>query len=244
MLAKFAVKNFKCFNEKFLFDLSTAKNYTFNPVCVKNGIVNNAIVYGYNGIGKSNLGWAIFDIIEHLTDKTRIDFPYHNYINAYCGEDVVEVDFEFNFDGDTVRYKYLKTDYRTIVAEWFWVNDNELIAIDRRNGDSTFTCLLKGTELLNKVIPDNQLSVLKYVKNNSVLEDSRENVAFKRFFSFIENMLFFRSLEDRTYIGQEVKRNSFYIFDWVIEFKSPEPVPPEDKEIGLDFNEYKLEGEF
>lgn len=208
MLTKFAVKNFKCFKEKFLFDLSTAKNYTFNPGCVENGIVKNSMVYGYNGIGKSNLGWAIFDIIEHLTDKTRIEIPYQNYINAYSEEDVAEFDFEFNFGGDIVRYKYLKTDYKTLVAEWFWINGNELIAIDRRTGDSTFKCLLKGTELLNKVVPDNQLSVLKYVKNNSVLDDSCENRAFKDFFCFIENMLFFRSLEDRTYIGQEAKRSS------------------------------------
>lgn len=208
MLTKFAVKNFKCFREKFIFDLSTAKNYTFNPECVKNGIVNSSIIYGYNGIGKSNLGWALFDIIEHLTDKSRIEIPYLNYINAYNDDDVAEFDFEFNFEGDIVRYKYLKTDYKTIVAEWFWINNIELIAIDRRNGDTNFSCLLKGTESLNRVIPDSQLSVLKYVKNNSVLDDSRENRAFKNFFFFIEHMLFFRSLEDRTYVGQEVKRNS------------------------------------
>lgn len=208
MLTKFAVKNFKCFRGKFIFDLSTAKNYTFNPECVKNGIVNSSIIYGYNGIGKSNLGWALFDIIEHLTDKTRIEIPYLNYINAYNDDDVAEFDFEFNFEGDVVRYKYLKTDYKTIVAEWFWINNIELIAIDRRNGDTNFSCMLKGTESLNRVIPDSQLSVLKYVKNNSVLDDSRENRAFKNFFFFIEHMLFFRSLEDRTYIGQEVKRNS------------------------------------
>lgn len=208
MLTKFSVKNFKCFKEKFLFDLSTAKNYTFNSECVKNGIVKNSIVYGYNGIGKSNLGWAIFDVIEHLTDKTRYERPYQNYINAYSSEEVAEFDFEFNFEGDTVRYKYLKTDYKTIVAEWFWINDKELVAIDRRTGDSTFKCLLKGTELLNKIIPDTQLSVLKYVKNNSVLDDSHENRVFKDFFYFIEHMLFFRSLEDRTYIGQEEKKGS------------------------------------
>lgn len=208
MLSKFSVSNFKCFKDKFVFDLSTAKNYTFNPDCVKNGIVNNSIIYGFNGIGKSNLGWAIFDIIEHLTDKTRFEVPYQNYTNAYNDGDVAEFDFEFYFDGDIVRYKYLKTDYKTIVAEWFWVNNIELIAIDRRNANSTFMCLLKGTEMLNKVVPDTQLSVLKYVKNNSVLDDTRENKAFKNFFYFIEHMLFFRSLEDRTYIGQEFKKNS------------------------------------
>ena len=31
MLRKFKVSNFKCFKGYFEFDLSTAKNYTFNP---------------------------------------------------------------------------------------------------------------------------------------------------------------------------------------------------------------------
>ena len=55
MLRKFSVSNFKCFKDKFEFDLSSAKNYTFNTDCVKNGIVNCSIVYGYNGSGKSNI---------------------------------------------------------------------------------------------------------------------------------------------------------------------------------------------
>lgn len=49
----------------------------------------------------------------------------------------------------------------------------------------------------------------------------------------------------KTVTEADVERNSFYVFDWAVEFKNPdEPVPPEEKEIGLDFNEYKLEGEF
>lgn len=55
-----------------------------------------------------------------------------------------------------------------------------------------------------------------------------------------------------------VDRNSFYVFDWNIEFNSPEePVPPEDddddedeedddddEDNGLNMDEYKKEGEF
>lgn len=55
---------------------------------------------------------------------------------------------------------------------------------------------------------DSHFSVLKYIKNNSQLDDNTENRAFKLFFRFVENMLFFRSLEDRTYIGQESKKGS------------------------------------
>ena len=38
---------------------------------MKNGIVYAARIYGLIGMVKSNLGLAIFDIIEHLTDQRR-----------------------------------------------------------------------------------------------------------------------------------------------------------------------------
>lgn len=208
MLRKFKVSNFKCFKGDFEFDLSTAKNYTFNPECVKGGIVNNAMIYGYNGCGKSNLGWAVFDIIEHLTEKARLEFPYMHYTNAYNDSREAKFDYEFQIADSIVRYIYVKTDYKTIVSECLYINGNEVISFDRHNENTTFVSKLKGTETLNKTITDNKLSVVKYVKNNSELEDNGENNAFKGFFAFVEHMLFFRSLEDRSYIGLESKKGT------------------------------------
>ena len=65
MLKKFSVKNFRGFIDEICFDF-TAKAYEFNQQIIKNGLVNKAIVYGKNGIGKSNIGEAIFDIIYHF----------------------------------------------------------------------------------------------------------------------------------------------------------------------------------
>ena len=202
MLRKFSVSNFKCFKDKFEFDLSSAKNYTFNTDCVKNGIVNCSIVYGYNGSGKSNLGLAIFDIIEHLTDNNRQEFPYKHYTNAYNESDIAEFEYEFSFDDTIVSYGYSKSNYKKIISERFCIDQREVISFDRRDGNTTFVSLLRGTETLNQSISDDSLSVLKYIKNNSVLQNNKENEVFNQFFRFVEHMLFFRSLEDRTYLGQ------------------------------------------
>ena len=64
MLKKFEVTNFKNFKDTLSFDLSNTKMYEFNVECVSKGVVNKSLVYGYNGIGKSNLGFAIFDLIS------------------------------------------------------------------------------------------------------------------------------------------------------------------------------------
>ncbi len=204
MLRKFKVSNFKSFKNDFVLDLSEVNGYTFNSDCIKNGIVNNAIIYGHNGTGKSNLGLAIFDIIEHLTDKNRNENQYKNYLNAYTGIKNADFYYEFQILDKIVKYEYKKSDYKTIVSEKFSIDDTELIIFDRTNGNNQFSVYLKGAETLNTTINDTQLSALKYVKNNTVLADHGYSQIFVEFFSFIDKMLYFRSLEDRTYIGLDI----------------------------------------
>lgn len=208
MLKKFSVSNFKCFETELLFDLATCDTYDFNPSCIKSGVVNNCMVYGHNGCGKSNLGLAVFDIIGHLTDKHKDLWRYQNYLNAYSSDTAACFTYEFLLDGSLVRYEYKKSDYLSILSETLWINGKEVVTFDRANGNSLFTTTLKGTEMLNKSIEDAGLSVLKYIKNNTVLASNDENNAFLRFYSFVESMLFFRSLEDRTYLGQDAEIKS------------------------------------
>ena len=81
MLKRFEVENFKGFKNPLVMDF-TAREYEFNKNLIVNGIVNKAIVYGKNGVGKSCLGIAIFDIVWHLTDKERMQLKYLlNYLN-------------------------------------------------------------------------------------------------------------------------------------------------------------------
>lgn len=201
MIRKFSVSNFKCFKDNFTFDL-TSQNFSFNIDCIKNNIVNASMIYGYNGCGKSNLGWAIFDIVEHLTDNTIRESKYNHYTNAYNEDTEAHFEYEFLINNCCIIYEYSKTDYRTLVEEKLRINDKLIINFDRRNGGNSFICKLKGTEKLNKTITNNQLSALKYVRKNSELAKDEINDAFNGLFDFVEHMLFFRSLEDRTFIGQ------------------------------------------
>lgn len=208
MLKKFAVSNFKGFKNEIVFDLTSSNGYTFNLECVKNNIVNSAIIYGYNGCGKSNMGLALFDIVEHLTDNYREVARYKNYQNASSGEKIVSFSYQFLLEGVLVQYDYQKTDYKTLFKETLTIAGNEVVSFDRANDNKTFVSKLKGTETLIKEIADPTLSVLKYIKNNTVLLPNEVNKSFYAFYSFVEKMLFFRSLEDRTFIGQSVSRST------------------------------------
>jgi AAA15 family ATPase/GTPase len=202
MLTKFSVSNFKGFNTELILDLEDTKGYVFNKECVKNGIVNNGLVYGPNGVGKSNLGLAIFDLVGHLTDKESNESYYSFFLNATSSFPTASFSYEFSFDSCKIVYNYSKTDHQTIVSENFSINGKELASIDRNISDNA-TIYFKGAENLKKSLTNDKLSVLKYIKNNSELDKNHENRCFEIFFQFIEGMLFFRSLQENMYLGLE-----------------------------------------
>ena len=106
MLKSFEVENFRGFQNRLKFDFKAGK-YDFNSEMESDGVVKNAIVYGPNGIGKSALGLALFDIILHLTDKRHFEpqrlLPYRNLNRA---NDLTSFKYVFTFDGDEVIYEY------------------------------------------------------------------------------------------------------------------------------------------
>ena len=203
MLTRFSVSNFKGFNEEFVFDLQNPNGYEFNETSVKNGVVNHAIIYGKNGVGKSNLGLAIFDIVGHLTDLESGISQNSSYLNALNKSNTAQFCYEFLINSNKIIYKYQKTDHKTIVAEFFSINGQELISIDRKISNEA-KVNLKGAENLKTTIKNDNLSVLKYVKNNSILDENIENLTFFNFFKFIEGLLFFQSLKQNIYIGLEI----------------------------------------
>jgi AAA15 family ATPase/GTPase len=220
MLTKFKVSNFKSFNQEFVFDLREVNGYSFNSECIKNGVVNNALIYGHNGVGKSNLALALFDILEHLTERNKNESEYEIYLNAYNKSNVAEFYYEFLINSNKVVYEYKKTDYKTIVYEKFIINDVEFAYIDRRT-NSHAIIKFKGAETLKTEVNNNELSILKYVKNNTELEKNSNNEIFYDFFKFIEGMLFFRSLRDNMFLGSEEYRGRNTLED-IVEKKNVE----------------------
>jgi AAA15 family ATPase/GTPase len=202
MLKRFRVSNFKSFEKDFEFDLSETNGYEFNKESIKNGIVNNALIYGHNGVGKSNLGLAIFDIIGHLTDKNITENLYTPYLNAINGDSVAHFVYEFSFDENLVKYEYEKSDVKTTLFERLEINGNEVAKIDRKLTNQA-TISLKGAETLNSELTNKNLSLIKYIKSNSQLVDNKENNIFFSFYDFLESMLFFRSLDQNMYLGLE-----------------------------------------
>jgi len=202
MLTKFEVTNFKNFNQKCSLDFTKTNGYAFNKKCVVNGVVNTALIYGTNAIGKSNLGFAIFDLVSHLTDKNAANRMYSHYLNVENSSSVAMFHYEFLFGEDTVVYEYEKENLETLISEKITINDEVYASINRRESTEVLISA-EGTESLNRNLGESKVSIISYVKNDSVLVNNRDNTCFLKFLDFVNGMLFFRSLDENCYIGLE-----------------------------------------
>lgn len=191
MLKKFEVSNFKSFKEKLSFDLTQVQNYDFNLDCISEGVCKKAIIYGANGSGKSNLGLAIFDIMNHASDYP---IPTEDYINnyQYSGNKngLVKFTYVFQFLGSQVEYSYIKEKFDVLIFEEVKIDGQTVIHLNRQISNQ-IKVNLEGTVHLTKEIHNEKLSALLYVKKNANLNPSNyNNQLFIQLTKFIDGMVF------------------------------------------------------
>ena len=212
MLRKFAVENFKNFKERAEIDFTAIHNYSFNPQCVKDDVLNKAILLGKNGSGKTNLGFAIFDIVMTLTDNAinAKQTDIGSYLNGDSDRKYAIFEYEFQQDEKIIRYVYRKADPRTIISEELKV-DGKLIF--RRNNNKGEYGGLAGlsADHLRINIQNGTLSVLRYIYANTV-QPSDSPIAF--IMDFVSHMLYFKSdTQGNTFIGYG---KGELIYDYII----------------------------
>lgn len=201
MLRKFAVTGYRGFRDRIELDLTAFRNYGFNTDCIQDGLINTAVVVGTNACGKTNLGLAIFDIVSVLTDRNVVNEmrDRNAFINGDSDLGYVLFEYEFQFPPGIVRYEYRKTAPDSIVYERLTINDDDVFV---RDGEASDYSGLKQWDAgdLRMDVPDGSLAVLRYVANNTV---QRPESPVSLVMDFTEHMLYFRSLQDNSYIGLE-----------------------------------------
>lgn len=185
MLRKFEVKNYKNFKETISVDFTKVHDYRYNEYCVKNDLISKMIIYGKNAEGKSNLGSAIFDMINDV-QMGRNPYFYRNdqrlYKNANAkASDLVEFFYSFQFDDDIVNYEYKKKDAYNTVFERLSLNDQTVFYYDLENEEQDFSNLgvinaneLNWEEFFESSNDDNESTrptALRYIIYNTVQKD-------------------------------------------------------------------------
>ena len=131
MLRFFSVKNFRQFREELVFDFTNTRDYQFSPKCVKDGLVNKAIIYGKNAVGKTSLMEAMRDIYFMTIGTYTPDFdaPYRNA--DADNDETMQFRYVFQLDGTIIDYSYKKTDYTHVIAEKLILDNAVIFEYDR-----------------------------------------------------------------------------------------------------------------
>lgn len=193
MLKRFEVENFKGFKDRLILDL-TASDYIFNKDIVKDGLVNKGLIYAHSGAGKSNLGFALFDIVLHLTDKEKLSSKYLSYyLNLNSAKKYAEFKYVFQFDDDEITYIYHKKDPFNLVDEKLFINNKLVLNYSYFNKDNNFIDK-EISQNLKVELNDNKLSVLKFIYRNT---PTRPNSPLNKMMSFIDRMLWYCGTNDK-----------------------------------------------
>jgi len=209
MLKYFSVEGFKNFKNKFELDFSDIREYKFNNHCIKNDLLNKIIIYGKNSVGKSNIGLALFDVTTHTTEKNVTPNLYDFYLNTDKEISHAIFEYKFVFKDNEIYYTYKKSDTNNLVEETLYLNDEKLFSYNFKNSIGDFDILKKYTPSLNFQFKDNNVSILKYIVNNSI-DESIEPL--KEMVKFLSDMLWFRSLDENRYIGYKSDSSDYLKF--------------------------------
>ena len=200
MIKRFSVTNFKNFRDTCTLDLSRIRDYSFNTHLIKNNLVNKALLYGKNGSGKSNLGFALMDITTHLTDNLRNPTNYLFSLNGDCASKTMRFRYEFDFNGKEVVYEYEKNENMVLMEERIYVSDELVFSYDY------------SSNRMDNHLPEldglNRQALLTRNMNNSVIKsiygfsaNLPEDSPIRLINEFASGMLWFRSLGSYEFMG-------------------------------------------
>jgi len=201
MLTRFSVKNYKNFKDEIELDFTNTRDYRYGEKCVFNGYLSKMIMMGTNGSGKTNFGYALFDIVMMLTDKNckPEQKDQQSFLNCDSADRSATFKYEFEFDNDHISYEYHKTDPYHAIFETLSINDQQIFTFDKTSS-SDFSNMEKiGAETLNMKGLDGTISVLRFVYNNTI---HAKNSPISKMMDFVQHMLYFRSTQDgNSFIG-------------------------------------------
>lgn len=223
MLVKFTVSNYKNFKEPISLDLTATHDYKFNTQCIQNELLSKMIIYGKNGSGKSNFGFALFDIVSLLTDKNTDSKQKDSdsFLNADSNLRVARFEYVFKNKNQLITYIYEKSSPNKITYEELLVGDVKIYSYEFNKNIRSFDKMgLIYADSLNFEYYDNNLPILRYIANNT---NQPEDSVVRFIMNYVSHMLWFRSLQENGYIGfttgTEIINNWIINNDMIVDFQ-------------------------
>lgn len=189
MLKRFEVRGFKNFENNFVLDFSKVRDYKFNNEAIYHELVNTAVIYGKNAVGKTNLGRAIMGIQQNIFGDVFMQ-SHEDYLNADMSERNAEFCYEFKFSNNEVIYRYCKNQEAVLEYEELLINENIIYKYSHVNSEMLEENLkLINADTLNWEFIENVPSILAYIANNVSLQNDSP---IRQLYLFIRQMRMIR----------------------------------------------------
>ena len=216
MLRTFSVANYKNFEKEVILDFTNIRDYKFNAKCVKEGLLNKALLVGKNASGKTNLAYALFDIVYTLTDNVYnpMQLDSGSFINGVGKSKEAKFRYEFQNGDSIISYKYNKVAPGILTYESLIIDGDTIFEFDYQRNIKKMDGLKKiNAEKLNMMKKlDGTISAFRVIANNTV-QKKDSPVSF--IMNFVSGMLYYRSCQDgNKFIG--LMRNAADIEQYII----------------------------
>lgn len=177
-------------------DFTQVGKYTFNTECVTNGLLSKVLLMGTNGSGKSNLGYALFDIVYTLTDNAS--FPLQtektSFVNGESSSKEVVFKYEFQNGDRIIQYEYRKTGPMLLTYEKISLDKEVIFEMNHKNKKILKNKLtLINADKLRFDGLTGSLPLVRLIANNTIQE---EDSPIRFIMDFVGRMLYFRSTQD------------------------------------------------
>jgi Cdc6-like AAA superfamily ATPase len=189
LLEKFSVTNYKNFKDELSLNLGQVKDYNFGLQAIRNKNIKTAMIYGENGSGKTNLGKALTDIVNQLTDRRKeynVSIPNDLEVD---GIHVTQFSYEFNIYGQKINYRYDRIPSGELLEEVLLINDRLSIYYNHITHESINNLLC--SQNINMNLYGKKISIVKYLLKNIDSNSGWENILLKAFTLFIEGIYLF-----------------------------------------------------
>jgi len=130
MLIRFSVEGYRSFAERLTLDLTRTRDYDFNTEAVLAGTVKDALVFGRNGVGKSNLLTALIDARSNVAFDKAVHHTDPTFINADADREYALFSYLLALDGHRVLYEYGRDARGTLRSERLKVDDTCVFEVD------------------------------------------------------------------------------------------------------------------